>query len=204
MPALKKTALQATVTWLGTVTDPQRAALMGAPLDALALDWAGIPGSLHGGRTRPSCSRVTAQHRKGTEIANVRQLSILSAEELAQIAAALGLEAIDPARLGASMVVRGLEDFTHLPPSSRLQAPSGATLVVDMENRPCQFPAKSLEAAHPGHGAGFRAAARGRRGVTAWVERPGRIALGDPLSLHIPDQPVWAGLAAARRGARAG
>lgn len=195
MPALKKTDLTATVTWLGTVTDPQREALLGEALDRLELDWGGIPGSLHGGRTRPSCSRVTAQHRKGTEIANVRQLSILSAEELAQIAAALGLDAVDPARLGASMVVEGLEDFSHLPPSSRLQAPSGATLVIDMQNRPCQFPAKSLEAAHPGRGKGFRRAAEGRRGVTAWVERPGAVALGDMLSLHIPDQRAWRGKA---------
>ena len=196
MPALKKTDLFARVTWLGTVTDPQRTALLGEALERIELDWAGIPGSMHAGRTRPSCSRVTSQHKKGTEIANVRQLSIVSVEDLALIAADMGVEAIDPARLGASLVVGGLENFTHLPPSSRLQAPSGATLVVDMQNHPCQFPAKSLEVVHPGQGKGFKAAAAGRRGVTAWVERPGAIALGDTLQLHIPDQPVWAGLSA--------
>lgn len=196
MPALKKTDLFARVTWLGTVTDPQRTALLGEALERIELDWAGIPGSMHAGRTRPSCSRVTSQHKKGTEIANVRQLSIVSVEDLALIAADMGVEAIDPARLGASLVVEGLENFTHLPPSSRLQASSGATLVVDMQNHPCQFPAKSLEVVHPGQGKGFKAAAAGRRGVTAWVERPGAIALGDTLQLHIPDQPVWAGLSA--------
>jgi MOSC domain-containing protein YiiM len=199
MPALMKTDLSARVTWLGTVTDPQRSALLGEALQALDLTFDGIPGSMHGGRTRPSCSRVTGQHRKGTEIANVRQLSIVSSEDLAAVAAKLGLDGIDPARLGASIVVEGLADFTHLPPSSRLQGPSGVTLVVDMENRPCQFPAKSLESVHPGQGKGFKAAAKGRRGVTAWVERPGTIALGDVMRLHIPDQPVWAGLEAARR-----
>jgi hypothetical protein len=30
------------------------------------------------------------------------------------------------------------------------------------------------------------------------VEREGRIALGDLLRLHIPDQPVWSELARAR------
>jgi hypothetical protein len=33
-----------------------------------------------------------------------------------------------------------------------------------------------------------------------WVEREGTVALGDTLRLHIPDQPVWAHLSAARRG----
>jgi len=200
MPALMKTEIVAKVTWLGTVIDPQRDAMLGEALPALELGFDGIPGSMHGGLTRPSRARVTSQHAKGTEIANTRQLLIVSAEDLAEIAATLGLETIDPARLGASLVLEGIEDFTHVPPSSRLQAPSGATLVVDTENRPCQFPAKSLEQAHPGHGKGFKAAAKNKRGVTAWVERPGTIALGDPLVLHIPDQPVWAGLTAARGG----
>ena len=202
MPALMKTALTARVTWLGTVTDPQRDALLGSALTEMALTFEGIPGSMHAGRTRPSCSRVTAQHPKGTEIANTRQLSVVSAEELADIAHALGIPKIDPARLGASLVVEGLPDFTHLPPAARLQGPSGVTLVVDMENRPCVYPARSLEQTHPGRGKGFPAAARNRRGVTMWVERPGVLRLGDTLSLHIPDQPVWAGLEAARAGAR--
>ena len=130
--------------------------LLGSALTEMALTFEGIPGSMHAGRTRSSCSRVTAQHPKGTEIANTRQLSVVSAEELADIAHALGIAQIDPARLGASIVVEGLPDFTHLPPAARLQGPSGVTLVVDMENRPCVYPARSLEQTHPGHGKGFR------------------------------------------------
>jgi MOSC domain-containing protein YiiM len=128
----------------------------------------------------------------------VRQLTILAAEELAGIAAAMGLEALDPAWLGATMVIEGIPAFTHVPPSSRLQAPSGATFVVDMENRPCQLPAKVIEGQRPGFGRAFKPAAEGRRGVTAWVEREGAVALGDPLVLHVPDQPVWAHWQAAR------
>jgi MOSC domain-containing protein YiiM len=191
MPALKPTPWTAVITWLGRVESPDRTELRAAPAERLELSFAGLAGSVHAGQTRPSCSRVTAQHPKGTEIRNTRQLSLVSAEELEAIAAALGLPAVDPARLGASLVLRGLPDFSHVPPSSRLQAPSGATLVIDMENRPCAFPARSLEAAHPGHGKGFKAAAEGRRGVTAWVEREGPVALGDVLRLHVPDQPAW-------------
>jgi hypothetical protein len=93
-----------------------------------------------------------------------------------------------------------LPDFTHLPPSSRLQFDGGATLVVDMENRPCQLPAKGIEERFPGHGAKFKAAAKGRRGVTAWVEREGVLRVGMGVTLHVPDQRAWAHLAEARRG----
>jgi MOSC domain-containing protein YiiM len=185
------------VVWLGVVGD-RAAALASEPRASLQAGFEGIAGEDHGAGLRASCSRVTAQHPVGTPIRNVRQLSILSAEELAEIATAMGLEALDPGWLGATMVIEGIPGFSHVPPSSRLQAPSGATFVVDMENRPCQLPAKVIEAARPGFGRAFKPAAEGRRGVTAWVEREGGVALGETLVLHVPDQPVWAHLAAAR------
>ncbi|MEQ6248647.1 MOSC domain-containing protein [Sulfitobacter sp. HNIBRBA3233] len=190
MPALIPTDYTATITWLGLVAD-RAAGLRAAPRDTLTLDFAGAVGEDHGGLTRPSCSRVTSQHPRGTEIANVRQLCVMSAEEIAEIAAAMGLDTLDPSYMGASIVLEGLPDLTHLPPSSRLQAPDGATLVVDMENRPCQLPAREIETDMPGLGKGFKAAARGRRGVTCWVERPGHLAVGTTVRLHIPDQRAW-------------
>ena len=199
MPALLPTGFSGRITWLGVVTSEDRKALVAEARDALDLTFAGIAGSVHGGVTRLSCSRVTAQHPKGTPIRNERQLSILSVEEMGQIAARMGLDTLDPARLGASIVIEGIDDLSHLPPSSRLQAPSGATLVVDMQNRPCILPARSIDTVHPGYGRAFKPAAEGRRGVTAWVQREGRIALGDRLTLHVPDQRVWAHLADARR-----
>ena len=199
MPALKPTAFTATVTWLGLMAPREGPAPDAGAVGEMVLGFDGQAGSPYGGRTRASCSRVIAQHPRGTEIANVRQLSVLSAEELAEIGAELDLVPFDPAWAGASIVIEGIPDFTYVPPSSRLQAASGATLVIDMENRPCHQPGLTIEAAHPGKGKGFKAASRGRRGVTAWVERPGKLALGDILTLHIPDQPVWPHLDAARR-----
>lgn len=195
MAALIDTGLMASITWLGHVPD-RSAALEARALTEMALRFSGPEGEAHGGLTRASCSRVKALYPRGTEIRNTRQLSVISTEELAQIAADMGLEALDPALLGASMVISGLPDVSHLPPSSRLLADSGAALVVDMENRPCVLPARSIENRHPGFGARFKRAATGRRGVTAWVEAEGRVALGDRLRLFIPDQPVWAGAAA--------
>lgn len=190
MPALKPTDIIGEVVWIGQVAD-RDASLRSDTLAEALLTFAGIPGEAHGGLTRPSCSRVVSQHPKGTEIRNVRQLSIMSEEELAVISAACGMAALDPALTGASLVVRGIPDFTHLPPSSRLQLPDGATLVVDMENRPCHLPAKVINADHPGAGDTFKTAARGKRGITAWVEREGRVRVGDAVRLHVPDQRAW-------------
>jgi hypothetical protein len=203
MPALVPTDHVATVTWLGTV--PDRAAALGSRArQSLTLGFAGPEGESHAGLTRASDSRVTAQYAKGTEIRNVRQLSILSEEDIAGIARAMGLDKLDPALFGATMVVRGIPDFTRIPPSSRLQdETTGTTLTVDMENRPCHLVSREIERLHPGFGKAFKAAAAGRRGVTAWVEREGGIALGARLRLHVPDQPAWPHLETARgRSAR--
>ncbi|WP_113911984.1 MOSC domain-containing protein [Roseovarius dicentrarchi] len=190
MPAIIPTEHTARITWLGCVANSE-ADLRSVPMQDAALTFAGVPGEFHGGETRPSCSRVAALYQRGTVIANTRQISIVSAEELALIAQAMGTDALDPSWLGASMVVEGIADFSHVPPSSRLQAPDGAAMVVDMQNRPCHLPAKVIDAERPGMGRAFKQAAEGRRGVTAWVEREGRVAVGDTLRLFIPDQRGW-------------
>lgn len=190
MPALAPTAITGKIVWIGYVPD-RDAALASTSLQEAHLTFAGIPGEAHGGLTRPSCSRVVSQHPRGTEIRNTRQLSVVSQEELSEIAVDCGLEALNPTLVGASLVISGIPDFTHLPPSSRLQMPDGATLVVDMENRPCHLPAKPINADHPGAGDRFKAAAKGKRGVTAWVEREGMMRVGDTVRLHVPDQRTW-------------
>ena len=197
MPALIPTKFEGVIAWLGLV----RADLGVLPSQAeteVFASFAGVAGEMHGGVTRASCSRVTGQYPRGTEIRNVRQFSVLSAEELALIAQGMGLAVLNPALLGASLVISGIPDFTHLPPSSRLQFDGGATLVVDMENRPCTLPAKEIEAVHPGLGKRFKPAATDRRGVTAWVEREGVLRVGAKVRLHVPDQRAWDYLAQAR------
>lgn len=190
MPALNPTDYYCDIMWLGRVADPTQG-IQSAPVADMTLTFDGPIGEAHGGATRPSCSRVLSQHPRGTEIRNVRQLSILSQEELDAIAAKIGLDAIDPAWVGASLVVRGIPDFSHVPPSSRLQAEDGTTLVIDMQNRPCHLPAKVIQSVSDAAAKKFKTAAMGRRGVTAWVERPGALAIGNRMRLHIPDQRAW-------------
>ena len=190
MPALAPTRFTGRIEWLGRV--PPESGLRSEALSEAKLTFAGIEGEAHGGLTRPACSRVSAQHPRGTEIRNVRQLSVLSAEEMAEIAAEMGLEALEPEWLGVSMVVSGIPDFTHVPPGSRLQGPDGASIGIDMENRPCIYPGQEVEKDRPGYGRAFKAAAKDRRGVTAFVEREGILRLGDAVRLHVPDQRAWA------------
>jgi len=203
MPTLLPTGHVGRVTWLGTQRRPvEKLEIFGEPVDEMPLTFAGFAEEVHAGLTRPSCNRVLAQHPRGTEIRNVRQLCVVSAEEMAEVAARLGMARIDPAWVGASLVVEGIPDFTHVPPSSRLQGPDGVTLVVDMENRPCQEPAVTMARATGGQGKTFKTAAEGMRGITAWVEREGVLRIGDRLRLHVPDQRAWAHLDAARAGAK--
>ena len=193
MPALVPTTRTARVVWLGFQPVPvEKLVITSQPVEVMPLSFAGYAGEVNAGETRPSCSRVLKQHQRGTTIRNVRKLCVVSAEEMAEVARDMGLAAMDYAWVGASLVLEGIPDLTHLPPSSRLQGPDGVTLVVDMENLPCQEPAVTIEKARPGLGKGFKAAAEGKRGVTAWVEREGVLRLGDVVMLHVPAQRAWA------------
>lgn len=190
MPALTPTNHYGTIAWLGLVPD-RNASLTSVAAHTVRAVYSGFEGEAHGGLTRPSCSRMAMLHPKGTEIRNTRQMSVLSTEEMAEIAAAMGLDHLDPGLLGASMLVTGIPDFTHIPPSSRLQAGNGTTLVVDLENGPCIWPGKEVERLHKGFGARFKPAAEDRRGITGWVEREGALSVGDKLRLFVPAQRPW-------------
>ncbi|MEP3346969.1 MAG: MOSC domain-containing protein [Litoreibacter sp.] len=190
MPALMKTEYTGTIVWLGVVVD-RDTALRSAPVQRVAANLSGLDGEDHGGLTRPSCSRVVSQYPKDTSIRNTRQVCIVSAEEMAAVAKGIGVDAFNPEWCGANIVIDGIPDFTHIPPSSRLQMSDGTTLTVDMENRPCHLPAPVIEEDAPTHGRAFKAAAKDRRGVTAWVEREGVIRVGDTVTLHIPAQRAW-------------
>lgn len=152
----------------------------------------GMDGDCHGGLTRKSDSRMLKQYKRGTEVRNSRQVSILSAEELTEVAERMGIPAVRPGWLGANMVIRGIPDLTLLPPSTRLQFPSGAMFVVDAENHPCRYPADIIAKHHPEAKKGFVAAAMHKRGVVGWIEAEGTIRTGDRITIWIPPQRIYA------------
>lgn len=191
MPILTPTDLYGRVE--GLYLNPSREAGMRSnAVERVTVTYEGFDGEAHGGLTRPSCSRVKAQYPKGTEIRNTRQIAVMSQEELSDISNAMGIDAIDPTWIGTNLLLSGLPMLTQLPPASRLIFEGGASLVVDMENGPCKFAAQEIEAERPEQGMSFVTKAKGRRGITAWVEREGSIELGEACRLHIPPQRIYA------------
>ena len=154
--------------------------------------FSGIKGDFHGGLTRKSDVRTIKQYPRDTDIRNVRQLTIVSDEELAEIASLMGIPEMKAEWLGANLVTSGIPDLTMLTPSTRMQFPSGATIVVDMENFPCRQVADVVAEHYPEPKAGLVASAINKRGLTAWVEREGVIAAGDDIILWVPQQRLYA------------
>ncbi|MCY4007847.1 MAG: MOSC domain-containing protein [Rhodobacteraceae bacterium] len=181
-----------TVDWIGAVRN-RSDSLCSDSLESVDLVFEGMACDDHHGLTRPACTRVDNLYAQGTEIRNVRQLSIVSTEDVAEIAELIGLDQLAPPPhfFGANFVLRGIPHFTLIPPSSRLQFSRGATLTVDLENLPCHLPAREIAAANLGDGRGFKSAATRRRGVLAWVEREGQVRCGDSVKLFVPSQPSW-------------
>lgn len=160
------------------------------PVDRLALTLDGIPGDNHAGPTRKAGAREP-WHPRGALIKNDRQLSILSVEELAEIASGLGLADLPAGWIGANMVVSGLPNLSRMAPMTRLIAASGATLAVTAYNAPCRQSGRAVaeRSGEPAHEFGFVKAAEGKRGLVAYVERAGEIAVGETLKVVAPRGP---------------
>lgn len=190
MIILKPTDLYAEIVWLGKVGD-RATGLTSEPTERVSMTFAGIEGEAHSGLTRPACTRTKLQHAIGTEIRNTRQISIVSEEDMAELAVRMEVPEIKPEWVGANIMLRGLPSLTYLPSSSRLISETGPSLVVDMENSPCRHPGDFLEKIYPGKGRNFPRHAVGLRGVVCWVERPGALALSGHLRLHVPPQRIY-------------
>ena len=190
MSILRPTDIYGEVVFLGVVADSEKT-LRSERRDRLELTFDGPVGESHSGRTRPSCVRVKLQYPKGTEITNARQISVLSIEEMAEVASKMGIDRIEPEWTGATIVFSGIPDLTTMPPSSRLVFENGASIVNDMENGPCKFVGQEIEREFPGKGLSFPKHAMRKRGICGWVERPGVIEVGMKARLHVPPPLTW-------------
>ncbi|MBN2550788.1 MAG: MOSC domain-containing protein [Anaerolineales bacterium] len=154
--------------------------------------FAGFEGDRHSGITRRSDGR-TPQYPRGTEIRSDRQVSILSMEELDEIAAALDVPQILPEWLGANLLLSGISRLTLLPPSTRLFFSGGVTLVVSQLNLPCLGPGGLIEEKYQRQGlaALFVKQAARLRGLVAVVEMPGTLCEGETVQAEIPEQVIY-------------
>jgi len=150
----------------------------------------GFEGDNHAGMTMLANSRQP-YYKRGTIIRNFRQVSILSVEELAQVARRMELSQVLAEWLGANLLLRNVPNLTQLPPSTRLFFPQDAVLVVEGENFPCNGPARLIQnqfPTMPNLVAAFLKYAMHKRGLVAWVERPGYIGTGDTVRVEVAPQ----------------
>jgi hypothetical protein len=166
-------------------------------IPGLRVDLGGIPGDRHYGFTRPAGARER-WYAAGMEMRSGRQLSVVSEEELAEIARRLEVDRVEPGWIGANVVVAGVPDFTGLPWGTRLICGEGAdaaVLVNEGDNAPCRFAGAEIARHFPGRPGLdrlFPKAAIHLRGIVASVERAGTIAPG-PLTIRVPEQKIWTG-----------
>ena len=153
-------------------------------VDPLVLDWGGPVGDRHHGLTMRSDTRQRRHYEPGTEIRNHRQVSLVEESELADVADALGIDRLEPGLIADNVYLSGAAGLTALPRMTRLVFAGGAVLVVGGENDPCTIAGAMVEAVHGTPATAFPKAAIHKRGVTAWVEHPGEVRLGEPLEIR--------------------
>ncbi len=100
---------------------------------SLPLSFGGIAGDFHEGFTRKSGGREP-WYKRGTEMRNERQLSILSEEELCDIATNMKLYVVEAGWIGASLVFEGIPNLSYLPPRTLIMFENGTTLRIDGYN----------------------------------------------------------------------
>lgn len=164
-----------------------------APVDGLDLTFDGIPMDGHNGPTRRTGGREP-WYPRGTEIRNERQLSILSLAELAEVAEALSIPDLRPEWIGGNLALDGIPRLSELPPRTLLFFENGVTIKIDGDNGPCRLSGRSIASHYPERSDiefGFVKAAKHKRGLVAWVEKPGRIGLGEAFEARLPEQWIY-------------
>lgn len=164
-------------------------------VEELVLGFEGIEDDLHAGWTRRSGSREP-WYKRGTEIRNERQLTLVASDELALVASAMAIRAVKPEWIGANMALNGIPHLSMLPSGTLIFFESGATLKVDAQNGPCRDAGRqiALRAGINDPQKGellFPRVAKRLRGLVAWVERPGTIRQGEAAKLRIPEQWIY-------------
>jgi hypothetical protein len=165
------------------------------PVEALELGFDGIAGDFHTGLTRRSGGREP-WYPRGTEMRNERQVSIVAADEMAMAAIDMGIDRIEPEWVGANLVLSGIPSLSMLPPRTLLFFENGVTLKVDGQNAPCRLAGGAIAGNFPDHdpitlALSFKDAAKRRRGLVAWVEKPGTVATGEAVRVQVPEQWIY-------------
>jgi hypothetical protein len=159
-------------------------------INALTFDFEGILGERHRGWTRKSDARVPYVKR-GTVIRNQRHVSIVSTEDLAEIARKLDIPEVLPETLGANVVITGIPALSYLPRGTKLMLAGGSILHIEDQNAPCTLTGDAIGIANGGREDlrwQFPKLAQGLRGLVASVERPGTVTAPSAVVARLPAQ----------------
>ncbi len=182
----KKKSLHGQVRRVMLGNSPNTLVTQIVPQIEVALD--GFKGDVHSGPTLITGARQR-QYPRGTLIKNNRQVSLVSLEELAEVAAKMQIPLIEPEWLGANLCLQDIPDLTLLPSATRLFFPDRAVLVIEGENEPCTGPGHVIQKQYAQNAklaTTFPKAAWRKRGLVGWVERAGTISEGDTVRIELP------------------
>jgi MOSC domain-containing protein YiiM len=148
--------------------------LLGAPVRPGRLVWIGLRPARRSAVLTPDAATLIAGHglvsdHYDTSRNGPRQVTLIAQEDLAAIAAFLGLERIDPALIRRNLVTSGINLLALKDRRFRI---GGALLEGSGECAPCSRMEENL-------GPGGYNAMRGRGGITVRVIEGGGIRLGD-------------------------
>ena len=169
--------------------------------------YSGIKGDNHAG-VRLADARenqlLSFGFSKGIEIANYREFSAVSVDELIKISNEMDLpKPIPNGCLGENLVLSNIPNLTELPIGTMLffrkdknpiRLIRTAVLVVWGENTPCQLPGEEIQRCFPDIpklASRFPKAAIGKRGVVGSVYCSGYIHEGDVVVVKVPRQKIY-------------
>lgn len=129
---------------------------------------------------------------------NERLWSAMSLEESADIAMKMDLrQPLDAASLSVNILFEGIPSFSLLPRGTTIKFPSGAELIVEEYNPPCEEMGQKLaETYTTNNGASLEAtsftqAAMFTRGLVGVIEVAGEIKVGDKATVSVYQPPIW-------------
>jgi hypothetical protein len=159
----------------------------------LELGFGGIAGDRHEGHTRRSGGREP-WYPRGTEMRNERQLSLLSPDDLKEIASGLDVTEVRADWMGGNILLSDFPQFTLLPPRTYLFFEGGVTIRIDGLNVPCRSSGRSIASHYPERenlDLAFVRVAKRLRGLVGFVEKPGVIKVGEVVEARIPEQWIY-------------
>jgi len=147
----------------------------------------GIKYDKHFGKTRNADIRTVNLVSKGTEVTNLRAVTIVSTEELGEISDQVGTKVL-PEDMEANIVLSRVEKLTKIPPGAFIKFPRNTILFVTAENLPCVIPSNNMMKRGIGKltAIKFAKAAFGKRGLTAMPFASGIIKEGDEVEIFLP------------------